>query len=428
MTASHRAFMRARSVIAGGVNSPVRAFKGVGGEPIFMQRGEGAYLFDVDGRRYIDYVSAWGPLILGHADPDVTRAVSDAAARGLAFGTPTEAETELALEVRALMPGLERLRFVSSGTEATMTALRLARAVTGRDKVVKFEGGYHGHPDSLLVKAGSGALTLGVPTSPGVPAALAAHTLVARFNDSDSVGALFERHGHEIAALIVEPVAGNMNCVPPVAGFHERLRALCDQYGALLIFDEVMTGFRVAAGGAQALFGIRPDLTTLGKIMGGGLPVGAVGGPAALMDQLLPDGPVFQAGTNSGNPVAMAAGLATLKKLKAPGFYEALGLRVAALTAGLSEAAARHGVAFTTNAVGGMFGLFFTEGPVHYYDDVMRADADRFRRFFHGLLGLGVYLAPSAYEAGFVSAAHTPADIAATVAAAEQVFSRLSGS
>ena len=428
MTASHRAFMRARSVIAGGVNSPVRAFKGVGGEPIFMQRGEGAYLFDVDGRRYIDYVSAWGPLILGHADPDVTRAVSDAAARGLAFGTPTEAETELALEVRALMPGLERLRFVSSGTEATMTALRLARAVTGRDKVVKFEGGYHGHPDSLLVKAGSGALTLGVPTSPGVPAALAAHTLVARFNDPDSVGALFERHGHEIAALIVEPVAGNMNCVPPVAGFHEHLRALCDQYGALLIFDEVMTGFRVAAGGAQALFGIRPDLTTLGKIMGGGLPVGAVGGPAALMDQLLPDGPVFQAGTNSGNPVAMAAGLATLKKLKAPGFYEALGLRVAALTAGLSEAAARHGLAFTTNAVGGMFGLFFTEGPVHYYDDVMRADADRFRRFFHGLLGLGVYLAPSAYEAGFVSAAHTPADIAATVAAAEQVFSRLSGS
>ena len=427
MTASHRAFMRARSVIAGGVNSPVRAFKGVGGEPIFMQRGEGAYLFDVDGRRYIDYVSAWGPLILGHADPDVTRAVSDAAARGLAFGTPTEAETELALEVRALMPGLERLRFVSSGTEATMTALRLARAVTGRDKVVKFEGGYHGHPDSLLVKAGSGALTLGVPTSPGVPAALAAHTLVARFNDSDSVGALFERHGHEIAALIVEPVAGNMNCVPPVAGFHERLRALCDQYGALLIFDEVMTGFRVAAGGAQALFGIRPDLTTLGKIIGGGLPVGAVGGPAALMDQLLPDGPVFQAGTNSGNPVAMAAGLATLKKLKAPGFYETLSQRVAALTVGLSEAAARHGVAFTTNAVGGMFGLFFAEGPVRYYDDVMRADADRFRRFFHGLLGLGVYLAPSAYEAGFVSAAHTPADISATVAAAEQVFSRLSG-
>ncbi len=427
MTASHRAFARARSVIAGGVNSPVRAFKGVGGEPIFMQRGEGAYLFDVDGRRYIDYVGAWGPLILGHADPDVTRAVVDAAARGLAFGTPTEAETELALEVRALMPGLEKLRFVSSGTEATMTALRLARAVTGRDKVVKFEGGYHGHPDSFLVKAGSGALTLGVPTSPGVPAALAAHTLVARFNDPDSVSALFDRHGHEIAAIIVEPVAGNMNCVPPVAGFHEHLRALCDQYGALLIFDEVMTGFRVAAGGAQALFGIRPDLTTLGKIIGGGLPVGAVGGPAALMDQLLPDGPVFQAGTNSGNPVAMAAGLATLKKLKAPGFYETLGARVEALTTGLSEAAARHGLAYATNAVGGMFGLFFADGPVRYYEDVMRADADRFRRFFHGLLGLGVYLAPSAYEAGFVSAVHTQADIKATVAAAEQVFSRLSG-
>ena len=428
MTASHRAFMRARSVIAGGVNSPVRAFKGVGGEPIFMQRGEGAYLFDVDGRRYIDYVGAWGPLILGHADPDVTHAVADAAARGLAFGTPTEAETELALEVRALMPGLEKLRFVSSGTEATMTALRLARAVTGRDKVIKFEGGYHGHPDSLLVKAGSGALTLGVPTSPGVPAALAAHTLVARFNDPDSVGALFDRHGHEIAAVIVEPVAGNMNCVPPVAGFHEHLRALCDQYGALLIFDEVMTGFRVAAGGAQALFGIRPDLTTLGKIIGGGLPVGAVGGPAALMDQLLPDGPVFQAGTNSGNPVAMAAGLATLKKLKAPGFYETLSQRATDLTTGLSQAAARHGLAYATNAVGGMFGLFFAKGPVRYYEDVMGADVDRFRRFFHGLLGLGVYLAPSAYEAGFVSAAHTQADIKATVAAAEQVFSRLAGS
>lgn len=428
MTASHRAFTRARSVIAGGVNSPVRAFKGVGGEPIFMRRGEGAYLFDVDGRRYIDYVGAWGPLILGHADPDVTRAVTEAAARGLAFGAPTEAETELAFEVRALMPGLERLRFVSSGTEATMTALRLARAVTGRDKVLKFEGGYHGHPDSFLVKAGSGALTLGVPTSPGVPAALAAHTLVARFNDADSAAALFSRHGHEMAAVIVEPVAGNMNCVPPAAGFHERLRALCDEYGALLIFDEVMTGFRVAVGGAQALLGIRPDLTTLGKIVGGGLPVGAVGGPAALMDQLVPDGPVFQAGTNSGNPVAMAAGLATLKKLKAPGFYETLNRHVEALTAGLSEAAARHGVAFTTHAVGGMFGLFFAEGPVRDYDDVMRADAERFRRFFHGLLGLGVYLAPSAYEAGFVSAAHTQADIDATVAAAEQVFARLSGS
>lgn len=425
MTASHRAFMRARSVIAGGVNSPVRAFKGVGGEPIFMQRGEGAYLFDVDGKRYIDYVCAWGPLILGHADPDVTRAVADAASRGLSFGTPTELETDLALEVRALMPGLERLRFVSSGTEATMTALRLARAVTGRDKVVKFEGGYHGHPDSLLVKAGSGALTLGVPTSPGVPAALAAHTLVARFNDPESVAELFARHGDDIAAVIVEPVAGNMNCVPPAPGFHEGLRALCDKYGALLIFDEVMTGFRVAPGGAQALYGIRPDLTTLGKIIGGGLPVGAIGGSAALMDRLLPDGPVFQAGTNSGNPVAMAAGLATLRKLRAPGFYEALARRVEGLVGGFSEAARRHDVPFSTNAVGGMFGLFFANGPVRTYDDVMRADVERFRRFFHGLLGLGIYLAPSAFEAGFVSAAHTQADIEATVAAAEQVFARL---
>ncbi len=425
MTASHRAFMRARSVIAGGVNSPVRAFKGVGGEPIFMQRGEGAYLFDVDGKRYIDYVGAWGPLILGHADPEVTRAVADTASRGLSFGAPTELETELALEVRALMPGLERLRFVSSGTEATMTALRLARAVTGRDKVVKFEGGYHGHPDSLLVKAGSGALTLGVPTSPGVPAALAAHTLVARFNDPESVAELFARHGDDIAAIIVEPVAGNMNCVPPTAGFHERLRALCDKYGALLIFDEVMTGFRVAPGGAQALYGIRPDLTTLGKIIGGGLPVGAIGGPAALMDRLLPDGPVFQAGTNSGNPVAMAAGLATLRKLRLPGFYEGLNKRVEDLVGGLSEAAKRHNVPFTTNAVGGMFGLFFAPGPVCSYEDVMGADVERFRRFFHGLLGLGVYLAPSAFEAGFVSAAHMHADIEATVAAAEQVFARL---
>jgi len=425
MSRSHEAFLRARRVIAGGVNSPVRAFKGVGGEPIFMARGEGSYLFDVDGRRYIDYVCAWGPLLLGHADPDVVRAVSETAARGLAFGAPTEIETELATEIRDLMPALEKLRFVSSGTEATMTAIRLARAATGRDKVVKFEGGYHGHPDSLLVKAGSGALTLGVPTSPGVPASLAAHTLVANFNDLESVTALFSEYGHEIAAIIVEPVAGNMNCVPPVPGFHEGLRALCDRYGALLIFDEVMTGFRVARGGAQALLGIRPDLTTLGKVIGGGLPVGAIGGPAALMDRLLPDGTVFQAGTNSGNPVAMSAGLATLRKLRAPGFYEALSARVSALTAGLTAAAKRHGLNFTTNEVGGMFGLFFTNEQVRNYEQVMRCDVDRFRRFFHALLAEGVYLAPSAFEAGFVSSAHTDADIEATVAAADRVFSHL---
>ncbi|MHB8254096.1 MAG: glutamate-1-semialdehyde 2,1-aminomutase [Acidiferrobacter sp.] len=425
MSRSYEAFQRARRVIAGGVNSPVRAFKGVGGEPIFMSRGEGAYLWDVDGRRYIDFVCAWGPLILGHADPDVVLAVSEAAARGLAFGTPTEIETELAVEIADLMPALEKLRFVSSGTEATMTAIRLARAVTGRDKIVKFEGGYHGHPDSLLVKAGSGALTLGVPTSPGVPAALAAHTLVANFNDLESVAKLFKEYGSEIAAIIVEPVAGNMNCVPSVPGFHEGLRAVCDQYGALLIFDEVMTGFRVARGGAQALLGIRPDLTTLGKVIGGGLPVGALGGSADLMDHLLPDGTVFQAGTNSGNPVAMSAGLVTLRKLRAPGFYEALSARVVALTAGLTAAAQRHGISFTTHQVGGMFGLFFTSESVWSYAQVMRCDVERFRRFFHALLAEGVYLAPSAFEAGFVSSAHTDADIEATVAAADRVFARL---
>lgn len=425
MNRNHEAFERAKHRIPGGVNSPVRAFKGVGGEPIFMERGQGPYLWDLDGRRYIDFVGAWGPLILGHADPDVVRAVSEAASRGLAFGAPTELETALADEVAAAMPSLEKLRFVSSGTEATMTAIRLARAVTGRDKIVKFEGGYHGHPDSLLVKAGSGALTLGVPTSPGVPAALAQHTLVARFNDLESVVALFAHHGPDIAAVIVEPVAGNMNCVLPIPGFHEGLRALCDRHKALLIFDEVMTGFRVARGGGQALFGIRPDLTTLGKIIGGGLPVGAVGGPARLMDRLLPDGDVFQAGTNSGNPVAMSAGLATLKKLAAPGFYEALGARVRALTEGLGAAAQRQGVSFTTNHIGGMFGLFFAAGPVTRYEQVMACKADRFRDVFHGLLAEGVYIAPSAYEAGFVSSAHTDQDIAAAIAAAERVFARL---
>ena len=425
MNRSHEAFVRAKQRIPGGVNSPVRAFKGVGGEPIFMERGQGATLWDLDGRRYIDFVGAWGPLILGHADPDVVRAVSEAAARGLAFGTPTELETGLACEIAAAMPALEKLRFVSSGTEATMTAIRLARAVTGRDKIVKFEGGYHGHPDSLLVKAGSGALTLGVPTSPGVPAALAQHTLVAHYNDLESVAALFAQHGQDVAAVIVEPVAGNMNCVLPAPGFHQGLRSLCDRYGALLIFDEVMTGFRVARGGAQALFGIRPDLTTLGKIIGGGLPVGAIGGPARLMDRLLPDGDVFQAGTNSGNPIAMSAGLATLKKLAAPGFYEALGARTQALTEGLKAAAQRQDVSFTTNHIGGMFGLFFAAGEVTRYEHVMGCQGDRFRHFFHGLLAEGVYIAPSAYEAGFVSSAHTDHDIAAAVAAAEKVFARL---
>ncbi len=425
MSRSQQAFARARAVIAGGVNSPVRAFKGVGGEPIFMERGLGPCLFDVDGRRYLDFVGAWGPSILGHADPDVVRAVSEAAARGLSFGTPTEIETDLARAIIAAMPAIERLRFVSSGTEATMTAIRLARAVTGRERIVKFEGGYHGHPDSLLVKAGSGALTLGIPTSPGVPAALAAQTLVAQYNDPESVAALFARYGEEIAAIIVEPVAGNMNCVPPVPGFLEGLRALCDASGALLILDEVMTGFRVAHGGAQSLFAVRPDVTTLGKVIGGGLPVGAVGGSARLMERLAPDGDVFQAGTNSGNPVAMAAGLATLEKLKAPGFYETLGARTRLFTEGCARAAHKHDVPFTTHAVGGMFGLFFRKGPVTRYADVMGADVATFRRFFAALLAEGVYIAPSAYEAGFVSGAHSDADIEAAIASVERAFAQL---
>ncbi|MHB1567016.1 MAG: glutamate-1-semialdehyde 2,1-aminomutase [Acidiferrobacter sp.] len=425
MSRSQEAFQHARHVLAGGVDSPVRAFRGVGGAPVFMARGAGAYLWDVDGRRYIDYVGAWGPLILGHADPQVVRAVQETVAYGLSFGTPHELETALAEQVIAFMPGLEKLRFVNSGTEATMTALRLARAVTGRDKVVKFEGGYHGHADAFLVKAGSGALTLGVPTSPGVPSSLAAQTLVADYNDLPSVAALFADYGADIAAVIVEPVAGNMNCVPPVAGFHEGLRALCDHYQALLIFDEVMTGFRVARGGAQALYGIRPDLTTLGKIIGGGLPAGALGGPALLMDRLAPDGPVFQAGTNSGNPVVMSAGLATLKALAASGVYEALSARTTALTEGLAQAAQSYDLALATHAVGGMFGFVFTDEVVTRYRQVMAADIARFQRFYHGMLEAGVYLAPSAFEAGFVSLAHSEADIALTLKAAHGVLAAL---
>lgn len=422
MTRSQEAFLRARRVIAGGVNSPVRAFRGVGGDPIFMARGVGPYLWDVDGKRYCDYVGAWGPLILGHAHPQVVEAVREAALQGLSFGAPSEAETLLAEQIVAFMPAIEKLRFVSSGTEATMTAVRLARAVTKRDNIIKFEGGYHGHPDSLLVKAGSGALTLGVPTSPGVPASLAAHTYVAQYNNLASVEKIFAQSGTEIAAIIVEPVAGNMNCVPPVAGFLDGLRALCDRYKALLIFDEVMTGFRVAKGGAQALYRIRPDLTTLGKIVGGGLPVGAIGGKAIWMDQLAPDGPVFQAGTNSGNPIAMSAGLATLRVLDTPGFYETLTVRTQMLVDGLQAAAKAQGIAMTTHAVGGMFGIYFTNRVVTSFAEVMACDVPRFQRFFHGLLAAGVYIAPSAFEAGFVSSAHTDADIQATIDAAAPVF------
>ena len=422
---SEKLFARARKRIPGGVNSPVRAFKGVGGTPVFFARGEGAYLIDEDGRRYVDYVGAWGPMILGHAHPAVIGAVKAAAENGLGFGAPTRLEVEVAERVSALMPSMEKLRLVTSGTEATMSAIRLARAHTGRDLIVKFEGCYHGHADSLLVKAGSGALTFGVPTSPGVPASLAQHTLTLDYNDADGLARAFERHRSAIAAVIVEPVAGNMNCVPPVPGFLEALRAHCTRHGALLIVDEVMTGFRVALGGAQKYYGIEPDLTTLGKIIGGGLPVGAYGGRAAIMDKLAPEGPVYQACTFAGNPLAVAAGLAMLEQVSTPNFYDALGQRTRALTDGLARAARAAGVPFYTTAVGGMFGLFFSDKPVTRFADVMACDVGRFRKFFHGMLREGVYLAPSAYEAGFVSSAHGEAEIEATVAAAARVFKTL---
>lgn len=419
-------FAEAQRYIVGGVNSPVRSFKGVGGEPKFIARAAGPYVYDSDDRRYIDYVGSWGPMIAGHAHPHVVRAVQEAASRGLSFGAPTEVETRLAQRLCEFMPSLERVRMVNSGTEATMSALRLARAFTGRDRIVKFEGGYHGHSDSLLVKAGSGMLTMGLPASPGVPAALAAHTLTLPYNDSRSVHTAFDSFGHEIACVIVEPVAGNMSCVPPVPGFLETLRQVCTQHASVLIFDEVMTGFRVARGGAQALFHIKPDLTTLGKIIGGGLPVGAFGGRRDIMEQLAPLGPVYQAGTLSGNPVAMAAGLATLELLDTPDFYRNLHRNTLTLTDGMREAARTAGVPFTTNQVCGMFGLFFTRAPVvSSYADVLGCDTEQFRRFFHGMLAQGVYLAPSAFEAGFLSAAHGPREIGETLVAAERVFRTL---
>jgi glutamate-1-semialdehyde 2,1-aminomutase len=419
-------FSEAQKFIPGGVNSPVRAFGAVGGEPVFFSRAEGAYLFDTDGNRYIDYINSWGPMILGHAEPSVVLAVQEAAASGLSFGAPTERETALAKMVCDLVPSVEKVRMVSSGTEATMSAIRLARGFTGRDKIVKFEGCYHGHSDSLLVKAGSGALTLGVPTSPGVPAALAEHTITLGFNDLEQVAQVFDEIGDSIACIIVEPIAGNMNFIPPVDGFLEGLRAVCDEHGSLLIFDEVMTGFRVALGGAQQHYGVLPDMTTLGKVIGGGLPVGAFGGKAEVMDHIAPTGPVYQAGTLSGNPVAMAAGLATLEGVSVPGFFEALGERTAALCDGLQQAADEAGVAFGTERLGGMFGFFFSEDtPVRRYRQVVACDQDRFRKFFHGMLERGIYLAPSAYEAGFVSARHSDEDIAATVAAARSVMTML---
>ncbi len=426
MSRSHDLFVEAQKHIPGGVNSPVRAFRGVGGDPVFFQRGEGAYLYDEDGKRYIDYVASWGPMIAGHAHPKVIAAVQDTIAKGLGFGAPTRIETEMAEKVCELVPSIEMVRMVSSGTEATMSAIRLARGYTGRDKIIKFEGCYHGHSDSLLVKAGSGALTLGVPTSPGVPASLAEHTITLSYNDLEQVKTAFAAVGEQIACVIVEPVAGNMNCIPPEPGFLEGLRQLCDSHGSVLIFDEVMTGFRVALGGAQAHYGVTPDLTTLGKVIGGGLPVGAFGGKRAIMEHIAPLGPVYQAGTLSGNPVSMAAGLATLELVSEPGFHADLAAKAEALCAGLRERAAAAGIPLTTNQVGGMFGLFFTEAAsVSRYRQVTECDGERFKRFFHGMLEEGVYLAPSAFEAGFVSSAHGDTDIDATLAAAENVFATL---
>jgi glutamate-1-semialdehyde 2,1-aminomutase len=404
----------------------VRAFRSVGGEPIFFKKAFGSQVVAADGRQFIDYVGSWGPMILGHAHPEVIAAVQRVAADGLSFGAPTELETALARRVIDLVPSIELVRFVSSGTEATMSAIRLARGFTGRDTIVKFEGCYHGHSDSLLIKAGSGALTLGVPTSPGVPQALARHTVTLTYNDADQVRDAFREIGAGIACVIVEPVAGNMNCVPPAPGFLDTLRSECDRSGALLIFDEVMTGFRVARGGAQALYGVRPDLTTLGKIIGGGMPVGAFGGRRDIMQSLAPLGPVYQAGTLSGNPVAMAAGIATLDLLGAPGFHERLASLTDSLVLGLAGAAKAADIPLATNRVCGMFGLFFTDAPrVGRYAEVMACDTTRFKRFFHAMLGEGIYLAPSAFEAGFVSVAHTAADIDATVTAATRAFAAL---
>ncbi len=424
MKASEALFARAQGLIPGGVNSPVRAFRTVGGTPPFLARAAGAHLWDVDGRRYIDYVGSWGPMLAGHTHPAVVEAVQQAAARALSFGAPTEAEVELAALLCELMPSLERVRLVSSGTEATMTALRLARGATGRDLIVKFEGCYHGHADALLVKAGSGALTLGNPSSAGVPADTAAHTVVLDYNDARQVTQLFRQRGKDIAAVIVEPVAGNMNLVLPAPGFLQTLRDECTRHGALLVFDEVMTGFRVALGGAQERFAIRPDLTTLGKVIGGGLPVGALGGRRELMELLAPLGPVYQAGTLSGNPVAVAAGLATLGLVRQPGFHARVEATTRRLVEGLAAEAKQAGVAFSAQSIGSMFGLYFRATAPASYAEVMQCDREAFNRFFHAMLEAGVYLAPSAYEAGFVSAAHGEAELETTLAAARAAFRR----
>ncbi|MBD2860018.1 glutamate-1-semialdehyde 2,1-aminomutase [Spongiibacter sp. KMU-158] len=426
MTTSEQCFEQAQKHIPGGVNSPVRAFKAVGGSPRFIDRAEGPYIFDVEGKRYIDYVLSWGPMLLGHAHPSVIEAVTQQVQKGLSFGAPTEIETRMADRLCEIMPGMDMVRMVNSGTEATMSAIRLARGFTGRDKIIKFEGCYHGHSDSLLIKAGSGALTFGVPSSPGVPASLAEHTLTLTYNDPAGVEAAFAEFGEQIACIIVEPVAGNMNCVPPLPGFLECLRKCCDQYGSVLIIDEVMTGFRLGLTGAQGYYGVTADLTCLGKVIGGGMPVAAFGGRRDIMQALAPSGPVYQAGTLSGNPAAMAAGLAMLEQISQPGFYDKPFAMTTQLVQGLRERADAAGIPMTSNHVGTMFGLFFTEETqISNYQQVMACNIERFNRFFHGMLEGGVYLAPASYEAGFLSAAHSLKDIEDTLAVAEQVFATL---
>jgi len=426
MQRTQELFQQARELIPGGVNSPVRAFKGVGGTPIFFERGEGPYMWDADGKRYVDYVCSWGPLVAGHADPDIMKRVQETAAKGLSFGTPVEGEVDLARFLVNQIPSLEMARLVNSGTEATMSALRVARAHTGRNKIVKFQGNYHGHVDALLAQAGSGALTLGVPGCPGVPESVVADTIALPYNDAEAVEQCFNEHGDDIAALIVEPVAGNMNCVPPESGFLEKLREVTQQHGSLLIFDEVMTGFRVGPQGAQGRYGITPDLTCLGKVIGGGMPVGAFGGRRDVMEQLAPVGGVYQAGTLAGNPVTMAAGLATLEKITAPGAFEGLERTTAEIADGIKQRADAAGVPLAVNQAGSMFGLFFTDdAPVTRFEQVKDCDLEAFNRFFHAMLEEGVYLAPAAFEAGFVSLAHDETAVQETLDAAERAFARV---
>jgi glutamate-1-semialdehyde 2,1-aminomutase len=426
MQKSKSLFARAKQHIPGGVNSPVRAFKAVGGTPPFISKADGPYIFDVDGKRYIDYVQSWGPMVLGHNNPKIRQAVIDAAANGLSFGAPTEAEVIMAEKVSELVPSMQVLRMVNSGTEATMSAIRLARGFTNRDKILKFEGCYHGHADALLVKAGSGALTFGVPSSPGIPADYAKHTLTVEYNNLESVANAFKQHPEDIACIIVEPVAGNMNCIPPVDGFLQGLRDICDQYGALLIFDEVMTGFRVARGGAQEKYNIKPDLTCLGKVIGGGMPVGAFGGKAEIMRHISPDGPVYQAGTLSGNPVAMAAGLASLAEIEKVGLYEQLTQTTKTLAEGFKTLANKHGIPMSVNYAGSMFGLFFTDVErVTNYQQAISCNTEQFNHFYHGMLENGVYLAPASYEAGFVSAAHSDEIVQQTLTIADKVLANV---